>query len=63
VSKREVAARGADAIRASAATDKLELLLSQPEIIAWLNLSKAEIVAWLGSREVKDGGDEAAGVA
>jgi hypothetical protein len=42
------------------AVEKLELLLSQPEIIAWLSLSKPEIVAWLGERMREDDGDGSA---
>jgi hypothetical protein len=27
--------------------EEIELLLSQPEILAWLELSKPEVLAWL----------------
>jgi hypothetical protein len=34
--------------------DAIELLLSQPEIVAWLGLTKTEIVALLEPRETID---------
>ena len=51
-----------EAARVGPTTAKRELVLSQPEIIAWLRLSAPEVVAWLGSHE-KDEDDEAATVA
>ena len=36
----------------------IELLLSQPEIVAWLELSEPELVAWLRPHENKDDDDE-----
>lgn len=47
------------AARAGSVTAKRELVLSQPEIIAWLRLSEPEVAAWLGPHE-KDEDDEAA---
>jgi len=35
-----------DAARVESTTERLELVLSQPEIIAWLRLSEPEVVAW-----------------
>jgi hypothetical protein len=37
----------------------MELLLSQPEIVAWLELSEQEIVRWLKPHENADDGDDA----
>lgn len=37
----------------------IKLLLSQPEIVAWLELSERQIVAWLKPYENKDDDDEA----
>ncbi len=37
----------------------LELLLSQPEIIAWLELSRPEVVSWLGQQQQRSQDDEA----
>jgi hypothetical protein len=36
----------------------IELLLSQPEIVAWLELSEQEVVTWLELQRGRD--DEAA---
>jgi hypothetical protein len=38
----------------------VELLQSQPEIIAWLGLSEAEMDAWLERHESKDDDDQPA---
>jgi hypothetical protein len=54
VVEREEAEGETRASRASAPVDKLELLLSQPEIIAWLDMSELEVVAWLGRSENTD---------
>jgi hypothetical protein len=40
--------------------DAIELLLSQPEIVAWLGLSEREIVLLLGPRETADDDSTAA---
>ena len=37
--------------------DDIELLLSQPEIITWLELSEPEIIAWLERLENMDADD------
>jgi hypothetical protein len=47
------------ASRAGAPADKLQLLLSQPEIVAWLDMSELEVIAWLGRSEDPDEDDEA----
>jgi hypothetical protein len=51
------------ASQAEPAAGKLELLLSHPEIIAWLDLSRTGVVAWLGSPGKADEDDERARVA
>ena len=40
--------------------ERIELMLSQPEIVAWLELSEPEIVAWLEPQENKDDDDKPA---
>jgi hypothetical protein len=40
--------------------EEIELVLSQPEIIAWLELSEPEIIAWLEQLENVDADDESA---
>jgi hypothetical protein len=57
VTERGETESGTDASRAGTTSHKLELLLSQPEIVSWLRLSKTELVAWLGSQEGSGGGD------
>lgn len=51
-----------DVARVGSTAAKRELVLSQPEVIAWLRLSEPEVVAWLGSHD-KGEDDEAATVA
>ena len=36
----------------------IKLLLSQPQIVAWLELSERQIVVWLEQLESKDGDDD-----
>jgi len=38
--------------------EQIELLLSQPEIVAWLGLSPQQIVKWLEPGETWDDEDE-----
>ncbi len=40
--------------------EEIELLLSQPEIVAWLELSEPEVIAWLEQLENVDADDESA---
>ena len=40
--------------------EEIEVLLSQPEIIAWLELSKPEVIARLEQLENVDADDESA---
>jgi hypothetical protein len=55
-------ARGSDhdVRRGLTERDDIELLLSQPEIIAWLELSEPEIIAWLEQLKHMDADDESA---
>ena len=50
MTEREEIDEGVDAARPGSTTAGRELVLGQPEIIAWLRLSEPEVVVWLGSQ-------------
>jgi len=50
--------RGTD--REPAGTNTFYLLLSQPEILSWLELSEQELVAWLAPEDEDDEEPQAA---
>jgi hypothetical protein len=56
VSEPEDVRRSAD--RENAGANAFYLLLSQPEIVSWLELSEQELVSWLAPGEGEEEGNE-----
>ena len=46
--------------RTARRTNTLDLLLSQPEILSWLELTEQEAVTWLAPERTEDDGERAA---
>lgn len=51
--------RAAEGVDPVTEREQIELLLSQPEVVAWLGLSPQQIASWLEPGETWDDEDEA----